>query len=483
MRIASTLEALPDVRVASLVMGTPANKEMLADAGLLGGDAETASASDLIIAIDAEDSALDDAITAADAALASRSTVSASNHGEPPRPRSIAQVDADLALVSTPGRYAAAETLKALRSGMSVFLFSDNVPLEQELMLKREAHARGLLVMGPDCGTAIIGGVPLGFANNVAQGDIGLVGASGTGLQQVSTLIDRWGAGVSQVIGVGSHDLSAVVGGISMIDALDALGKDPRTRVIVLVSKPPEPAVAEAVLARAATLGKPVIVAFIGGGPDAQSDAVEVVDTLQEAARAAVRVASGAEPERDGDDDALDVAPLGGERRLLRSMYAGGTFAYEARMLLEPRLGPIAVEIDPRPGGRALRLPQEHLVLDLGDDRFTVGRPHPMIDPSVRREFLRAAVDDPRTAVVVFDVVLGHGAADDPAGDLATTISDLAGRADAPHVVSFVVGTPKDPQGLEWQVGALKAAGARIAASSTAAVRLAETLLAAQVAA
>jgi FdrA protein len=470
MRIAAEIGRRHGVCMASMGMATPANKDVLADAGLLDDAARAAGPSDLVIALDADDDAVDDAIRAADDALADQLTpAEPSGAGEPMVPRSLSQVDASLALISTPGRYAAAEALKALRAGMSAFIFSDNVPVDQEILLKREAHERGLIVMGPDCGTAIVAGVPLGFANEVRRGEIGLIGASGTGLQQVSTLIDRWGAGVSHAIGVGGHDLSAEVGAISMLDALDALDEDPETKVIVLISKPPDAAVAEKVLARAAGTRKPVIAAFLGAGAGDGSGAIEVVGTLEEAARAAVRAAGGAEPPQ-AEPEGL-VRADSGDRRLLRALYAGGTFAHEATVLLKSQLGVISDDADPPSINAGARLGDEHLILDLGDDRFTVGRPHPMIDPTIRIEMLRAAGEDPRTAVIVVDVVLGHGAAEDPAGDLAAAIAEVTARKDAPLVVAFVVGTATDPQGLERQEEALRAAGAHVAVSSTAAVR------------
>jgi FdrA protein len=479
MRVASEVGARPGVRGASLVMATPANKDVLAAAGLLADEAAAAGANDLVVAVDADDASLDEAFAAAEEALSARAAPAAPGAGEPRRPRALAEVQqqAGLAVISTPGPYAAAEARKALRLGLSAFVFSDNVPLDQEVALKREAHERGLLVMGPDCGTAIVGGVPLGFANEVRRGNIGLIGASGTGLQQVSSLLDGWGAGVSHAIGVGSHDLSAAVGAISMIDALDALAADPATRVLGLVSKPPDPDVAERVLARAAASGKPVVAAFLGADREGAPDGVTVAPTLEEAARALVRAATGAEPpDDDGDGDARPAAARG-ERRLLRGLYAGGTFAYEAEFLLSPRLGAITADARPPTADRPAELPDGHLVLDLGADRFTVGRPHPMIDPGVRLDMLQAAGEDPRTGVIVLDVVIGHLAAPDPAGDLAPVIERITRRDDAPQVVAFVVGTAADPQGLERQQRTLRAAGARLVRSSSAAARLAESLL------
>src|SRR3954451_14878745 len=298
MRVAAELGARPGVRTASLAMATAANKDVLAAAGLLGDDAAAAGPNDLVIALDADADAADEAFAAAEEALDSRAAPPAAAGGEPRRPRTLAEVPDGprLAMISTPGRYAAAEATKALRLGLNAFVFSDNVPLEQEVALKREAHERGLIVMGPDCGTAIVSGVPLGFANEVRAGDVGLIGASGTGLQQVSCLVDRWGAGVSHVIGVGSHDLSAAVGAVSMLDALDALAADPAAKVLGLVSTPPDPDVAERVLARAAATGKPVVAAFLGADPDGAPEGVTMAATLEEAGRLLGRASTGAAP-------------------------------------------------------------------------------------------------------------------------------------------------------------------------------------------
>src|SRR4051794_1765246 len=433
MRVAAELGGRPGVRTASLVMATAANKGVLAAAGLLGDDAAAAGPNDLVIALDADADAAEEAFAAAEEALDARAAPPAAAGREPRRPRTLAEAagDAGLAIISTPGRYAAAETLKALRLGLNAFVFSDNVALEQEVALKREAHERGLIVMGPDCGTAIVGGVPLGFANEVRRGDIGLIGASGTGLQQVSSLVDRWGAGVSHVIGVGSHDLSAEVGAVSMLDALDALAADPATKVLGLVSKPPDADVAERVLARAAATGKPVVAAFLGADPDGAPEGVTMAATLEDAARLLVRASTGAEPPAT---EPARAAAAPGERRLLRGLYAGGTFAFEAELLLAPRLGATTDDATPPAGDRPAELPDAHLVLDLGGDRFTVGRPPPMIAPAARLDMLRAAGDDPRTAVIVLDVVLGHLAADDPAADLAPVVAEITARDDGPRV-------------------------------------------------
>lgn len=480
MRISTGLNARAGV-TASVMMGTAANKQLLAAASLLTEDAEAAGPNDLIIAIRAGAEAIDALLAEAESGL---SAISAeATVVEAGAPGTLVQAvaglpGANLAMISTPGAYAAAEALKALSRGLHVFLFSDNVAREDEVMLKREAARRGLLVMGPDCGTAIINGAPLGFANAVRRGDIGLIGASGTGLQQVSSLIDRGGCGVSQVIGVGSHDLTQGVGSSTMLLALDALGRDPATRVIVLVSKPPEPGEAERVLERAAAVGKPIVVSFIGSSARIDAPSVHNAPTLEEAASLAVALSRGTPPEPPATPDPHPVAErIAPGRRYIRALYSGGTFAYEAEQLLAP----VADAIESLAPGRPVSFPAGHLVLDLGADEFTVGRPHPMIDPGLRAELVRAAAVAPDTAVVLLDVVIGHGAAADPLDRLADAIRE-GSRAPGggPAFVAFVCGTEADPQGLHRQEAALSSLGVVLAPNSTAAARLAGAIASAR---
>ena len=474
MRSAATLNVRPEVAAASLMMGTPANQELLEEAGLLAADGQAAGPNDLIIAVSAEEALLDALLAEAEAAL-DAGAPAATGVGEQVRPRTLEQIEgANLALISTPGDYAAGEALKALKLGLHVFLFSDNVPPEQELLLKEEAGRRGLLVMGPDCGTAIINGVPLGFANAVRRGDIGLVGASGTGSQEIACLVDAAGAGISQLFGVGGHDLSETIGARSMLFALDALAADPATKVIVLVSKPPAPAVAAAVLERAATAAKPVVVNFLGARVAASGN-IHPAATLEEAAMLAAALSLGRPVSRA--DVRPATADLAGRlcpgRSAIRALFSGGTFAYEAMLLL----GEVKTSAGRWVPGQPIAFPPGNLVLDLGADEYTVGRPHPMIDPSLRVEFLRAALAAPDSAVILLDIVLGTGSAADPAGALVPAIRQAPG---GPLVIAFVCGTAADGQGLERQQALLREAGAVLVPSSTAAVRLAAEVLAAR---
>jgi len=389
---------------------------------------------------------------------------------------------ATLALISTPGDYAAAEAMKALRLGLNVLLFSDNVSLGREIALKRYAREHDLIVMGPDCGTAIINGVPIGFANVVRRGDVGVVGASGTGLQQVTCLIDRLGKGVSQAIGTGGHDLHRDVGGISMLQGLAALAADAQTRVIVLISKPPAKEVADRVLAAAGRAGKPVVVNFLGADatPPAGAD-LWMARTLEDAAIAAATLADGRRPEGPASDTpaAADLGGLASTQRYVRGLYSGGTFCYEASLLLGERFQSVRSNT---PVGGALALhdvwqSRGHTLVDLGDDVFTRGRPHPMIDHRLRNERLVAEARDPEVAVILLDVVLGYGAHPDPAGEVAPVVAQAQALAACAgrrlFVVGFVCGTERDPQNLARQESQLAAAGVRLAPSNAQAVRLA----------
>jgi succinyl-CoA synthetase alpha subunit len=395
---------------------------------------------------------------------------------------------ANLAMISVPGTYATAEALKALKRGLNVFLFSDNVPVEDEIELKSMARARGLLVMGPDCGTTILDGVPLGFANVVRRGTVGLIGASGTGLQQVSCLIDRYGAGISQAIGVGGRDLDERVGGTMMLAALERLATDPATELIVLISKPPSSSVAELILDAAGAVGKPVIVNFLGGDPATIRAAGSIpAATFEAAATIASAMALGRPvPVDDGlagaasdgagtaaDDDTSKAvreaqAGLDPARWQIRGLYSGGSLAGEAKLVLRASL--TAEEAS------------RHAIVDLGDDEYTVGRPHPMIDPRLRNEHLAAAAADPSVAVILLDVVLGYGAHADPGGALADAIhaarADAAGERRRFAVVASVCGTSGDPQDLVAQETRLAGAGVILAPSNARAALLAARIVA-----
>ncbi len=466
MRMSREIAALPGVEEAGLITGTPANKEILRVAGILGPQGESAHAGDLILALRARDAA------AADAALAEARRL-LERPGMPGGPAAadaprtlraaLSQLPgANLALISVPGEFAAAEARKALDLGLNAMIFSDNVPLAEEAALKREARERGLMMMGPDCGTAIIAGLPLAFANVVPRGDIGIVGASGTGIQEISCLIARAGRGVSHAIGTGGRDLKAEVGAITTLMAIDALERDSATKHVVLVSKPPAAEVARAVLDRIGRSTKPFTVCFIGASDLTVPRNARAAATLKGAAELALgRPLASRPPQR----------PVRGLRGpFVRGLFAGGTLCSEAQIVFAAAGVPVFSNV-PVPGATALAdAPAGHAFIDLGDDQFTRGRPHPMIEPAVRDAPLAAALADADVGVILLDVVLGHGAHADPAGHLAQA---LGSRRDGVAIVASVTGTDADPQPRAEQVRKLEAAGVVVADCNADAAALA----------
>jgi succinyl-CoA synthetase alpha subunit len=485
MAISTRAQQIPGVQQAFSAMGTPMNKEVLAGQGLLGDAAAAATPGDLILIVITEsDEAGAPAMAALEELLVRRPsghaegdvgyhTVAAAAAGRP---------DANLAVISVNGAFAAGQARAALDAGLHVMLFSDNVSVEDELALKRQAHDAALLVMGPDCGTAIIDGVSLCFANRVRRGRIGIVGASGTGSQELSVRIHDFTGGVSQLIGTGGRDLSEAIGGIMMLDGIDALDRDAGTDVVVVISKPPAPAVAARVLDRLQRSHKPVVVCFLGADDGTIAAGarrgIEVHTRTKPAALAAVRAAGI-------DESTIDLHPLNWpliegvrsklrpEQRYIRGLFAGGTLCDEAMFLALERYPNVYSNIAWRP---ELRLSgadrsREHTFLDLGEDEFTNGRPHPMIDPSHRIERLLTEATDPEVGVVVMDFVLGYGAHPDPVGVMLPSIAEAKAmaRADSRHleILGYVLGTGEDPQGLAGQVARLEQAGVTWASSST----------------
>ena len=480
MQLQRSLADQASVLDAGVVMGTDANKDLLTQSDLLAPAAQAAAADDLVIVVRAEDDA------AAQAALDRVDDLLAERRGgggieEDYLPKSLETADQTLpeaqwVLVSVAGRYAAGVARDALRLDKHVFLFSDNVSVEDEVSLKHMAVDKGLLVMGPDCGTAVVNGVGLGFANRVRRGPIGMVAASGTGLQQVSCRIHQLGGGMTHALGTGGRDLSDAVGAVTARQGLDLFSRDPETKVIVLVSKPPAPKVAEDLLQAARSAGKPVVVDFIGYSPPAQRVGnLHFVRTFDEAAALAVELAAdalSAEPEAE-----LNLERYVSGQRYLRGLFSGGTLAYEALLILQDYLPVVYSNAPLKKGHNVLdssMVSQEHTIVDLGEDEFTVGRLHPMMDNDLRIRRLYQEVDDPEVAVILLDVVLGYGSHPDPASELAPAIVKARAQAKKAgrylEVVAVVVGTDEDPQGLEEQIAQLKAAGAKVDTSNDAVV-------------
>ena len=496
MQLSAKVGGMEGVELASALMGTPANQEMMVAAGLLDAPMAEVAPNDLVFVVKGAQEATQLAVAEFERLLTAAETKGAAKEEKPFG--SLAEAlkarpEATLALISVPGEYAGAEAMKALHRGLNVMLFSDNVPEWQEIALKKYAAEHNLLVMGPDCGTAIIAGVPLAFANVVGRGSIGVVGASGTGTQEVTTIVDQLGGGVSHAIGTGGHDLSVSVGGITMRSGIAALAQDADTKIIVLVSKPPAKEVADAVLAQASSEGKPVVVCFLGAAPGSITGKnITQANTLEEAAHKAIALANGQTPSftsvtastpRVQQRAAELKKALAPGQKYVRGLYSGGTFCYEALLFLQTILPEV---FGNTPTGKAKKLnnihkSQGHTVIDLGDDDFTRGKPHPMIDPSQRNERLLQEAADPETAVVLLDVVIGYGANADPAGELAGAVREaraIAKKGGRELVfIGFVCGTDKDVQGLASQRKKLEEAGVHLCSSNAEAIALTGAVL------
>jgi FdrA protein len=449
LQVTAEVLAAAHVEDAAVVMATELNREVLRDSNLLVGDALSAGINDLVIAVRGTDeSAARAAIEQAEALLTRRRTASTSETAAAPRSlRSAhrAAPHANLAVISVPGPYAAAEARQALADGLNVFLFSDNVDVQDEVDLKRTAAERGLLVMGPDCGTAILNGFGLGFANVVRRGSVGIVGASGTGIQEVASLVHQAGHGISHAIGTGSRDLHAAIGGVTTLQAIGLLRHDTATETIVLISKPSDAAVASRVLQALAATHKPAVACLQGFEANPPSG-VQVAGTLEEAASLATGVAPKHEERPGAKAHGLQV----------RGLFCGGTLAHEVRMILGETVA--------------------HEVIDFGDDQYTRGRAHPMIDPTLRNDAIRQAAREPGVGVILLDFILGLAAHADPVGAALPAITAACVDGRDVSVLAHVVGTDEDPQGLATQVSRLRSAGVEVFASNAAAARAARPL-------
>lgn len=490
MAVSAELAGLAGLQAGHVVLATPANLRLLADQGFTGDALEGLTPTDLIIALRADAAeTLEAAAARVEQLLTARGGAAGGGPGEDAERAvgldgGLAQLpDASLALISVPGAYAAFEARKALDAGLNVMIFSDHVSLEDEVTLKTRGDELGLLVMGPDCGTALIDGRPLGFANRVRRGAVGLVGASGTGLQEVACQIHRLGGGVTHMIGTGGRDLKAEVGGRTTLAALKLLAADPQTKVLVVISKPPAEAVAQAVIDRLRRLDKPSVVCFLGQEAPEQGLGAKVqqVETLREAAWLAHCLAAGqsiatTQPyDSLGQDVSRWVSPMSPEQCYLHGLFTGGTLGGEALLVLRRELEGIRSNLDPE--GLEQVPAQGHSLLDLGDDAYTQGRPHPMIDPSVRCEMIEELGARPTTAALLLDLVLGTGSHPDPAGPAADAVARARKHNPGLAVITSITGTTLDPQDLKGQQERLREVGVQVMPSNVAAAALAARIV------
>jgi FdrA protein len=481
LHLSEEAKKIDGVRDAAVVMGTSTNKEILQKLGLLTDEGRAASESDMILAVMADSQSLIEK---------GLQQIEEMILKPPPAKGRVfysvdaalqAVPDANLAVVSIPGEYARQIVLKLLDGGLSVHLFSDHVPPEHELELKQYARDRGLLVMGPGAGTSIIGGKAIAFANVVKKGKIGVVGAAGTGLQEVTVLLSEAGLGVSEALATGGGDVKTKIGGITTLQSIDALEQDPETSTVLVVSKPPDADLKKRILDHISSkTRKQYVTCFIGPEsydvPASIRGRIRATKTLHAAVLEAVRAV---EPSRQPEiakrfsvsqSELLALASkiskgLGEKQRYIRGLYTGGTFAYETLVILGRMIGDVYsnAPIDPK-----LKLADSYqsvkdAIVDLGEEEFTVGRAHPMIDPTIRKMRLVEEAKDPEVALVIMDFMLGYGSHSDPAGAMLGAVSDAKKIAEKEGrvlpMLAHVCGTEQDPQPLSEQVQKLSDAG------------------------
>jgi len=493
MGVNKRLAEYPGVTQTAVLMGTEANKELLAQIRIGGPEIDAAAPNDLIVAVIADnEAAMDAAIAGLDAVLKAMTESQPASDVRTLRAALERVPGANLAVLSIPGAYAADEARKALEGGLNVFLFSSNVPLDQELELKRLGRSKGLLVMGPDCGTSILHGVGIGFANRVRLGSIGVIGPSGTGLQEFTSSVHNAGGGISHAIGTGSKDLSDAIGGLTTLAALERLEADPATEVIAIVAKPLREVTLRILLEAADRVTKPLIGCLLGADESMipSGAPLEWAHTIDEAVEIALRKA-GVKPVLP-DEGSKNGVPSqvksiregwGPEARFLRGVFAGGTFCYQAQQILR-QAGMVVFSNSPIKPGYGLDDPDcsvDHTVVDMGDEHYTLGRPHPMIDSRERARRVLAEAADPTVAVLLLDFILGYNAASDPVGDMLEALADAQTLREKSGgsltIVASVCGTDDDPQDRVLQVKMLRELGVYVFDTNARAVDFCVKLL------
>ncbi len=474
MSVNARMLKVEGVQQTAVLMGSPANKQLLVDIGIQGPDIDAAQPNDLIVAVIADSMIIvNQVLDNLDVWLNAIQEKAPVSQLHTLQDGIAVKSNANLVVISIPGEYADREARKALEAGLNVFIFSSNVSIEDELELKRLAKQRGLLVMGPDCGTSLIGGVGIGFSNVIRKGGIGVIGAAGTGLQEFTAQVHNHGFGISHAIGTGSHDISDQIGGLTTLAAIDALEEDVNTQVIAIISKPPGAATLGLLLEKFDSCDKPVIGCFLGVEPGIVSRRknLEPARTIDEAVRLAITMSGNPTPPEAGlSPDELktlheEKAGWSSEQKYLRGILAGGTFCYQSQQILR-EAGITVHSNNPLDSKNKLIHPDksfQHTLVDMGDEFYMVGKPHPMIDGTMRRQRIIAESHDPQMAVLYLDFILGYNASMDPVGELVDAIDEAKRvykqRGGLLTVIASICGTQADPQDLTFQVNMLRDAG------------------------
>jgi succinyl-CoA synthetase alpha subunit len=474
MGISKRISEAEGVQQNAVLMGSDNNKKLLSNIGIQDTQIDTAHPNDLIVAVIADTSQIvSDVLDKLDEYLEGGVQRSSASNLHSFEDGLAQKSDANLVVISVPGEYAAREARKAMESGLNVFLFSDNVSIEDELDLKKFAVRKNLLLMGPDCGSSLIDGVGIGFANVVRKGSIGVISASGSGLQEFTCQVHNAGFGISHAIGTGGHDLSDKIGGLTTLTALDALEADPQTKVISLLSKPPGAKTIAKLSERLKICKKPVVGCFLGMKNEIEGGATfEGARLIDDAVRLSIAQIDDKPfssqiqfTQQELEWMSREKASRSSQQKYIRGLFAGGTFCYQSQQIFRDAgvpvysNGPLDLKyklVDPDHS-------IEHSIVDMGEDHYTIGKPHPMIDGTMRIQRILAEGRDPQVAVLLLDFILGYNASMDPVGEHLEAIIEAKQlaqkRGGALTVVASICGTDDDPQDLSLQTRMLEESG------------------------
>ena len=471
--------------IAEVQMATPANIDILKE---LEFEVPTdAGSNDLVCGIRAEnEEAAEKILKVIDGVLNHR--VESDENYTSLDEINFAETGYNLAQISLPGEYAAKEAQKAMEYGCDVFIFSDNVSIEEERALKEYGHAHGKLVMGPDCGVGLSDGVCLGVGSIVKKGNVGIVGASGSGSQEVACVIEKCGYGVTEIIGTGGRDLAKEIGGITMMDGIRRLENDPETKVIVLVSKLADTQVMEEILAFADNMTKPVVAVFLGGNKKMyEGHRVIGVMNLEEAGLKAVELLTGKKEHLGYSDAELEaianreIEKLHMNQKYFRGLFCGGTFTEESLIYFNQHNteNQLYTNLNNRYATQLedAETSKGHTILDLGAENFTEKAPHPVFEPSLRVDRLKKELEDPDVAVVMIDFITGPAVAEDPFSDLAAVAREANSSDRHITFIGAVCGSEEDPQNVTEMSKLLRDSGFIVTGSNYQSTKLASMMM------
>jgi len=463
MQFSQQLKDEQGVIDAAIVMGTDLNKNTLKKMGLLTEDGISATENDTLITINCQDeNSLNNAVQKAEQLLTSDITKSKNEFND--LSSALDAFDnANMASLSIPGQFVKEMATELIRKQLHLFVFSDHVPLEDEILLKNLALENNVLFMGPEAGTSILNGTVFGFGNRIRSGSVGIIGASGTGIQESSTMIDLFGEGISHAIGVGGRDLRNDIGGMMTMKTMEVFEDDPNTKAVLLVSKPVGDDVRNKIINKINNFSKKNYVLCLIGDNENREDSAKIKfsKSIQISVLKILKYVNDDAYKKIKDvvrkqvDDSIKLAKslssdLNNDQRFVRGFFAGGTLCYESKIILEQMIGKVYSNLssDDEYSIKGNAASKENTLIDFGEEEFTSARPHPIIDPLLRKNRILEDADDPNVGVIIIDIICGINAAKNTMAFHAETIKKAIENAKEKgrrlSVFAYICGTEKD---------------------------------------